>query len=148
VTASATNHADHATPLCDNVSFCTVSAGNVTCGLPDTCMDDDVDADDVPLTDDYQLMTVSATAPMVAGPITLTSHAQAINPDPNPLNNDASCTTQVTAPGAPNVAALSITRMPAPMWSSRHNVTFTLTVHNAGQLDAANVVVTDNCPPS
>jgi uncharacterized repeat protein (TIGR01451 family) len=147
VTASAANHADHTTPLCVGVSFCTVNSGGVTCNLPDTCMDDDADADDVPLTDDYQTMTISATAPSVAGPITVTSHASAINPDPNPLNNDATCTTQITAPGAPNVAALSITKdASANVVVLGTNVTFTLTVQNAGQLDAANVVVTDNLP--
>lgn len=144
--ASAADHSDHEPePLCDNVSFCSIGSGIITCGLPDVCMDDDADADDVPTSDDYMNMAITATAPNVIGPITITANAQGTFPDPNPINNTASCTTMVTAPGASAEADVSITKVANPsIVKIGNNVTYTLTVSNAGLQVATNTVVNDN----
>ena len=64
-------------------------------------MDDDIDPDDVPTTDDFMDFTVIGTAPNAAGPITFSPSAQPVFLDPNQSNNTAACTTMVNAPWEP-----------------------------------------------
>jgi uncharacterized repeat protein (TIGR01451 family) len=83
-------------------------------------------------------VTIVATA-TVAGTVTNTATVQSAVGDPDPTDNSASQSTTVTPS-----ADLSIVKTGAPdPVTVGQNITYTLTVSNAGPSDATGVVVTD-----
>ncbi len=67
----------------------------------------------------------------------------ALEPDPNSANNSASTTTTVVTP----LADLSVTKTHTPPQGVvGQNLTYTITVSNAGPVAATNVVVSDTLP--
>jgi uncharacterized repeat protein (TIGR01451 family) len=85
-------------------------------------------------------------------PGTATDHANVSgsNPDPDPGNNNATVTTTVnpaTGGGSVTPADLSITKTASPNpVTVGSNLTYTLTVANAGPASATGVVASDNLP--
>src|SRR5207247_8822821 len=85
---------------------------------------------------------VVAVSPTASGTLTNTATVSAVTADPNAANNTATATTTVV-----NGADLSITKTGSPNpVHTQQNLTYTITVHNNGPLDAAGVSVTDQLP--
>ncbi|MET0736084.1 MAG: hypothetical protein ABWY55_10650 [Microbacterium sp.] len=77
------------------------------------------------------------------GAVTNTATATAATADPVPANNAGSVTTQLAA-----VADVSVTKTAAPVQPvAGENVTFTVTLANAGPSTATSVVLSDVLPP-
>ena len=83
--------------------------------------------------------------PSAVGTLTNNCYVQGNETDPNLLNNAATATTTVDAIKADLV--LSMVGAPNPLYSG-NNVTYTITVTNAGPAAAPGVVVTNTLPPS
>lgn len=89
------------------------------------------------------LMFVFVTTPTAAGTITADAIAGPSPFDPNNSNNTSSTTTMVTA----GTADLSVTKTDAPdPVAAGMDLTYTVTVSNAGPDDATNTVLTDTLP--
>jgi len=86
------------------------------------------------------VVTVSPSAPNST--ISNQATVAAVTPDPNSANNTATATTAVVS-GAD--LSLTKTGSPNPVHSGQ-TLTYTLTVHNGGQLAAASASVTDQLP--
>ena len=86
------------------------------------------------------VVTVSTSAGN--GTLTNSATVSAVTADPNPANNTATASTTVV-----NAADLSLTKTDSPDPVSTHgNLTYKLTVHNGGPVNAAGVTVTDELP--
>ncbi len=85
---------------------------------------------------------VVAVSPSASGTLTNMATVSDVTADPNAANNTATATTTVV-----NGADLSIakTGSPNPV-HTQENLTYTITVHNSGPLDAAGASVTDQLP--
>ena len=88
---------------------------------------------------------VFTVQPTVAGFITSTSSVQSVESDLNPGNNSASVGTTVNSLTADLIA--SLTGTPSPLWLG-NNLTYTISVTNAGPAAASNVAVTNTLPSS
>ncbi|MFN8168623.1 MAG: hypothetical protein U0S36_07540 [Candidatus Nanopelagicales bacterium] len=86
-------------------------------------------------------ITVVVTAPAQATTLSNTAAVSSATADPVPGNNTAGATTAVTAS-----ADLSITKAGPPTVTAAGQITYQLTVANAGPSDAAAVTVTDTLP--
>ena len=85
---------------------------------------------------------VVAVSPSASGTLTNMATFSAVTADPNAANNTATATTTVV-----NGADLSITKTGSPNpVHTQQNLTYTITVHNSGPLDAAGTSVTDQLP--
>ena len=108
---------------------CSQSAGVVTCLLGDMNIGSNVS------------VQVKVT-PQSAGSITNQASVSSITTDPQAANNNASATTTVDP-----VADLSITKSDSPdPVSSGQELTYGITVHNAGPSSSSGVTVTDTLP--
>ena len=89
-----------------------------------------------------QSFTVTVVVnPTTSGPLVNIAAVTSTSPeDPNPANNRTTATTQVTS------ADLSVTKEASEPAVSGSDLTYTLTVDNAGPTDALGVVLTDTLP--
>lgn len=92
--------------------------------------------------DTTSTFTIIVTAPSVPGTITNTATVATTTPETNYNNNSASVTTQVIQPADVSIVK---TANPNPVEVSS-DLTYTITVGNAGPAVANNVVVTDPLP--
>jgi uncharacterized delta-60 repeat protein/uncharacterized repeat protein (TIGR01451 family) len=86
-----------------------------------------------------------AVRPNAAGSIINTCFVSANETDPNFNNNAATVATPVNSATADLI--LSLVDAPDPVWLG-NNVTYTLTVTNAGPATATGVTITDTLPPT
>ncbi|MCC7201160.1 MAG: DUF11 domain-containing protein [Nitrospirae bacterium] len=88
------------------------------------------------------LITITVNAPVVGGVINNTASVTGYQNDPNSANNSTTIPTTVIA-----VADLSITKTDSPdPVNQGAQITYTLTVSNAGPSSASGIVVTDALP--
>ena len=111
---------------------CSESAGTVSCSLGDLAVGETVTI----------VVTVTVGASVPAGPLTNTATASSPTPDPTSSNNTATDETNVVTEAD---LVLTKTATPATVFAG-HQVTYTLTAHNAGPSDAQDAVVTDELP--
>lgn len=92
---------------------------------------------------DHSRVTITVTAAATgAGDLNNTVRVSSPTPDPNPANNTASTSLTIRA-----VSDLSLTKTAAPSpVIAGTNITWTLTLSNAGPSAATNVVVSDDVP--
>jgi uncharacterized repeat protein (TIGR01451 family) len=109
---------------------CANAAGTVTCNLGT-------------LASGTNTMIMIVVTPTAAGMLTDTATVTAAESDPVPANNTAMETTTVVAQ-----ADLSVTKTdsPDPIILGTGDITYTVTVANAGPNDATSVVLTDTLP--
>ncbi|SIT89290.1 conserved repeat domain-containing protein [Microbacterium sp. RU33B] len=135
---------DDALPAGLSISGLVSSRGECTAGPTITCALGDLPGPDATGN------TTSATITVVAdidpsvppGELVNTATAASATSDPDPADNAATATTSVTA-----VADVSITKTASPVQpAAGEDVTFTVTVANAGPSTARDVVVADALP--
>ncbi len=113
---------------------CGQAGGVVTCSRPSLSLGNAPD------------VTVQATAPTSVGTIVNDAVIGSTTADPVGTNNADSASTTVVEPGAPQTdlwLAKACSQALVPVGGT---TTYTLTVGNAGPMDAADIVVTDSLP--
>ena len=85
--------------------------------------------------------TITVQAPSTVGPVTNTATVTSVTPDTNP-NNSSTVTTQVT--GSDDVSIVKTANASSALVGTQ--LTYTLTLGNAGPLTAEGVTVTDPLP--
>lgn len=105
------------------------SGGTVTCGF--------LSPMNTATSAQFTLVTTIGAGPTVNNTATVTSSSG----DPDPSDNSATVTTSVTT-----LVDVSVTKNGPPTANSGTNITYTITVNNAGPSPAPNVTLTDNVP--
>jgi uncharacterized repeat protein (TIGR01451 family) len=112
---------------------CTNAAGTVTCTIGSLANGASV------------TLTINVTIPGTAGTITNTATVTGNETDPNPANNTASATTQVSAVAVASTD-LAITKTGPATATVSSPITYVIVATNNGPGDATGVVVTDTLP--